>query len=751
MKTKSIIEIGLFVFFVLVLSFFTFYQTSKSIHVPLSLFDIKHFHNISYNPDEHHFIAVGDDPWFIIGEGNIKIAVLDLTAKLTDFKDVGAFPVYYIPFNSPDANYAEKWKTYPKIEYNGKHIRLHWTFPQEVAQIRIDPFPSSSFTLLGLEVNYRTGIPESARRMMWIICLIYAVIRIFIAYLPLIISFFRTETAFWTCVVILTALKLWLVQGQDLAAYVGAAHDDHLFLRLAQNIVSGSWLGSYNELTLIKGPMYPIWIAGSFLLGIPLLLGQHLFYVGACIFGLFLFRKQIPSFTILILFFALLLFNPGTFDISQARVLRGSIYTSLTLWIIFFLFAIHQYRCEKIRQIVLLSTCLGLFLAAFWLTREEGIWLLPSIALLLSFTIYDLLSGKPHGFRKKACAICLIPVGIWGCAVLAVSALNYSKYGVFSTVEFKTESLKQAYGALVRVSPDRRLPYIPVPRETRKEIYDVSPSFEKLESFLEGDLGKGWASHGAFLTGIDPEEREIAGGWFIWAVRDAAAQAGFHTGGRAAMAFYSGIAREVNAACKDGRLRCGPERSSMAPPLHRENAIILAKRFPGDLLNTASFSSIQVGLMYSLNPSSENRERPFADFEDITREEISPLYNGPIHLPNQAKINRFSISILNSIFLLYKIIMPPLFILSALFFIFSFFFRLFRRKPSFWLVMNAALLGGVAARLLILIYIDITSFPAVYGQYLAPAYPLILLFCFTSLMDMQLPHPSKMEKKFLES
>ena len=86
----------------------------------------------------------------------------------------------------------------------------------------------------------------------------------------------------------LTATKLWLSRGQGVFAIGSAGLDDRLFLELAQHLVRGEWLGPYTETTLAKGPFYPLFIAGAFLVGLPLFLTQHLFYAAAC--GLFALR-----------------------------------------------------------------------------------------------------------------------------------------------------------------------------------------------------------------------------------------------------------------------------------------------------------------------------------------------------------------------------------------------------------------------------------------------------------------------------
>ncbi len=52
----------------------------------------------------------------------------------------------------------------------------------------------------------------------------------------------------WWMVFLIIA-RLWLVEAEDfLATYT--PHDDYLFIKLAQHILSGAWLGPYDQVTL---------------------------------------------------------------------------------------------------------------------------------------------------------------------------------------------------------------------------------------------------------------------------------------------------------------------------------------------------------------------------------------------------------------------------------------------------------------------------------------------------------------------
>ncbi len=77
----------------------------------------------------------------------------------------------------------------------------------------------------------------------------------------------------------IAAGQLWLVSAVPIMGAAGASHDDALFARLAVSLLSGDWLGPYDNLILAKGPFYSMWIAAVAWLGTPLFLSQAVFAI----------------------------------------------------------------------------------------------------------------------------------------------------------------------------------------------------------------------------------------------------------------------------------------------------------------------------------------------------------------------------------------------------------------------------------------------------------------------------------------
>lgn len=453
--------------------------------------------------------------------------------------------------------------------------------------------------------------------------------------------------------IILALIKLWLVSGQALFVIGDATYDDQLFLNLAANLLSGDWLGPYNKITLVKGPFYPIWIAVTFILGIPLLLSQHLLYIVSCIIFLIAVRPILilPKSTMLsIAVYTILLFNPMTFTfVLGNQVLRQGIYLILTLLVAAAFVGFLIRYTNSLKNLAFWSIGLGFALSAFWLTREEGAWIMASISMVIGFTAIRIWQMQSPD-RIKRLSLCVLPFGIWLLSIGIVAGINKVYYGVFTTVEFKSADFLAAYGALTRVKHADWHPQVPLPKETRERIYKVSPSFTELKPFLEGDLGRRWkeSAKGVIYSDIRyVEHGDIHGGWFVWAFRDAVETAGYYKSAPHAMSYYRRLATEINNACDEQKLDCWSARATISPPWHNEYIMPLLKDIARAAIYAVRFEGFHAG-----SPPSRGTDSSLMLFYDLTRERLSPpeylQFNGWAFRPTRA-IEHIKLSVHDSI------------------------------------------------------------------------------------------------------
>jgi hypothetical protein len=213
-------------------------------------------------------------------------------------------------------------------------------------------------------------------------------------------------------------------------------------------------------------------------------------------------------------------------------------------------------------------------------------------------------------FRAKVDLAARAGVGLVAFLALCslVGLINLNAYGKFTINEVKGSDFQSALGALQRASYLHRKPYLPVPEEARMEIYRESPSFAKLRPYLdpEVDTAPWWvASCELYKTTCG----DIASGWFVWALRDAASRFGIHTDAAVAAKFYRSMAEEIEVACEHGRLTCGGCDQALS--------------LPGRMMKAASFITMRPPMSFAPLRS---------DIDEDTRLAVMALLNEPIQV-----------------------------------------------------------------------------------------------------------------------
>lgn len=515
----------------------------------------------------------------------------------------------------------------------------------------------------------------------------------------------------WLLMTAFSILKIWLVRSQHLFAIGFADKDDRLFINLADSLLHHHWLGPYNSMTLAKGPFFSLWLALNNVIGLPLLTGEQILYVLACLVTVVALRPILKkNWQSLILFLALV-FNPITFNAPlMTRVIREGLYVSLTLLVVATFIGLAVRAREKVSAVVPWSIGAGMALASLWLTREEGPWILPTIILLLGFFLYQGMRDRQSNWLKNL-LLATTPFLILWVAVSTVTQVNLRQYGVPTTVEFKSTDFLDAYGAMTRVKSDDWYPFVPVTRSARMKMYEVSPTFAAVKPFLDSPNNP-WIKISNENTGQNIQE--IAGGWFMWSFRDTVADAGFYKDGETAMSFYRRMAAEINGACDTGRLDCLPKRSTMISPWRTEYLEPLKKQFINAWPYLIRYDDLSV-----ISPLSSGDNFSLELFSRITNETIYPDT-----LPDRrVAINTKIIDLQRSIF-------PVLAIVAIGVALYSVIRR--RNGTVLWLVF--AISASIVIRVALLSLISVSSFPSNNWLYFSCLYPLISLVVVLPLL-----------------
>jgi hypothetical protein len=344
--------------------------------------------------------------------------------------------------------------------------------------------------------------------------------------------------------------------------FSSAGLDDALFMRLGQSLASGRWLGPYDQNTLVKGMGFPAFLALSNVLGLPFGLALAMFHAACAAFAAHVVGRLLSSRFMGVALLASLLLFPTLYMGDQMRVIRDLFYTSLGVALVAAAIAVASRRGAPRPLAIGLAGALG---AWWWLTREEGVWLIPTLAVIAALPLV-----APGALRKgwrgavtalaPSAAAAAIAVGL----VAGVAAINAAVYGRFVVNEIKDDAFEGALSAVQEASAPYARERVPVPAAAREQMYRVSPAFASLRH-LDGPGGAGLKS-----VGCEADPRicgDFGGGWFFWAMREAAAATGRHRSPDEAAAFYSQLEREVEDACEAGRLKCTDWHVPLVPPM----------------------------------------------------------------------------------------------------------------------------------------------------------------------------------------
>ena len=373
----------------------------------------------------------------------------------------------------------------------------------------------------------------------------------------------------------IVAASLLLRSAVPVYAIAPSLHDDLLFVRLAYLLGSGAWLGPYDQFTLMKGPGYPFFILGAFAAGIPLKIAEQILYLAASGLVAWLVWRLTRNRWLPLLLFGCLAFNPVMWSSSLARVIREGAYIGVSLAMValaaLLLLAPQAVRSAWARVVLLVTV--GLLSAFYWLTREEGLWLVPTLAVLaIGGALYAWREQRAGDRREKSPSwlaiggLAAIPIIVFAASLALVAGLNARYYGAFMLNELQSGPFPRAYGALSRIQHVEWKRHVPVSDDALQKAFSVSAAARELQPSFDGKLGESWRSMGCESAHLDPCPG-IHGGWFMWALREAVAAAGHYSSAADARAFYERLAAEINSACDVGRIACTAPRATMMPVL----------------------------------------------------------------------------------------------------------------------------------------------------------------------------------------
>lgn len=527
--------------------------------------------------------------------------------------------------------------------------------------------------------------------------------------------------------VILTALSvvsallyIVLCTHVPVAISPAAIHDDGSYIDGGRNIASGLWLGRYCQYTLMKGPGYPLFLAAAALSGLNVVTAQAILYSLSVYLLAFLTLRLFRSLLLSCAVFEAALWNFGA---DTDRIMREGIYQSQFL--VCFSLILLAFLTAGWRRYSLLAVS-ALFFGWMWITREEGVTLVPVFALLFIYFSWR-VHWSAAGLRRF-----LVPVALFSCLAavpaLTVSAINSRVYQTFAVVDIKG-SFQHALEALESINASDKLPLVPISRDVREQAYKVSPAFASLRELFDDPGSPAIRPWKEFGCGVRPKTcGDFVLGWFMWALRDAAFIEGHYTNTADTSSFYRRISVEIDRACRSGSLGCSNSRLPFLPTpglafvrsIPRSSASLLLKLLfikPPFAIEPVSFGTAKQVVQASQFLHVQNFSPPY----DV---KSSFPHSGPVWAAIKCKAFLIALS---------RILVPALLLSGFAAFLFSLWNCVSARCLNAATFVTFVAWVAVALRILLLAIIDVTSFPASYHQYISYAFPLSCFAALTSL------------------
>ena len=500
--------------------------------------------------------------------------------------------------------------------------------------------------------------------------------------------------------------------------------DGLLFVRNAAALEEGDWFGRYSNFTLVKGPGYPFFIAVTDFLNIPLKVAEQMVYlsaVGALALVLLVTLRRPWVATIA---FVVLAFDPASYGVGGADMLRDSFFGSLGLLAVALAFLTTLGVVRRARWVWVVSGAFltGAVTALYWFTREEGVTLLPTLGcvavgvpLLVWWSRRGARAGLPVAPRRplmwRGVVALVVTLGAVAAPMVLVRAENSDRYGVALGNDMAEGSFLRAYADWSRVEAGSRQYRIPITEAQRRAVYPVSPAARELRPILESP-DNGWRSYACRADFCD-----YGGGWMVWALRDAAAEVGHFEDGASAQEYFARLSDEITDACDSGELSCAPRLPASLQPVQRAPAGELAGRYlalAGRLVT--AWGLYETPVVTSANDvTAEVRAEYTAVVDGLPRDPAGAAYQMAAFESHDEPYRVLAV--------VYHVLVPLLVAVALCGVVIGLVRAVCRRADSAssaLLVLAVALLLGVAVRLFMLALID----TAEYDLLNSPRYPL---------------------------
>ena len=508
--------------------------------------------------------------------------------------------------------------------------------------------------------------------------------------------------------------------------------DDGWFVKAADSLARGNWLGVYDQYTLCKGCFGPMVLASSSMLGIPFPAAENLLYVLGCAFFVFVLSRFVRSRRFLLAAFAVLLFNPLSYSLfTMQRVYRNGMATWQVPVLFGCLFLAYRAAARKERGLLAWALASGFALSAFANTREDGIWIAPFVLVCLVLAaVRAFAAGRTRREKAVRALACFVPIAVVLCGNAALRLVNWRCYDLPIRNDRDSGNYAEAMLDLYLIEPDpedeARLSgpehaghYHNIYYSTLCKAYDESPTLRGARKSVDAAID-GWAKfHG--YPGMDLKLDHV-----LFAIRSGVVRAGVYRSLPESEAFFGNVHRELSEAFDAGRLRRrGFSFTAMSAPFRPECVPDVLREWKNALVQVAVFRGLGAKWMDpgQTGPGTASPgARPV--FERTT-------LCGPLS-PDEAAAGQAAVDRANAAARVFSACVPWA-LVAALCAWAALGVLLARRKfrasdPLDGWLLATGLLGSVLVHAACIAYMSATTFRATVYHYMAASYQMALLF-----------------------
>ena len=275
-------------------------------------------------------------------------------------------------------------------------------------------------------------------------------------------------------------------------------YDDRLMIDQTISLLKGRYLGRFGYDTLIKGPIFPFLL---FLIKLYKLNHSCAFtflYILSCLFFINSLKSIIKDKKYLLLIYLILLFNKN----------------------------------KKFYHYLLY----GLSLSFMFLTREDNIWVYPTILFVIC---YNIIKGR----KIKNIIYNFIPIILLIGSLNLISFINYKQYGIYTYNEIQKSEFHNTYKKILQIKDDEKIHQVAIPKSTFYKLADNTKTF----NFTHEEIDR-------FYKEYADESGEIYNGNIIWYFRVLTYNKNKFKNGKESEKYYKKLSKEIDEAFKNGNL-----------------------------------------------------------------------------------------------------------------------------------------------------------------------------------------------------